>query len=130
MDDMELKKRQEDDLERRIRINKINIEYKKKRRKGNLFIIVALGVYLIIAALCIINSNDTDSYSIVEGFTFITLLVVGVVDHVYRCRCPHCGGYNKYIGKHCSRCGTSLEVFETLIQIDEARQNENQNEKN
>lgn len=29
MDDMELEKQQEDDLERRIRINKINIEYKK-----------------------------------------------------------------------------------------------------
>lgn len=129
MDDMELKKRQEDDLERRIRINKINIEYKKKRRKGNLFIIVALGVYLIIAALCIINSNDIDSYSIVEGFTFITLLVVGVVDHVYRCRCPHCGGYNKYAGKHCSHCGTSLEVSEILIHIDEKRQSEKQNDK-
>ena len=125
MDDMELKKRQEDDLEKRIRINKINVEYRKKRRKGYLFMLMEFLVLFILSMLGIYF----DWSMIILGLLFFVYVVVCLITAYICMSCPHCGGYNKYAGKHCSHCGTSLEVSEILIHIDEKRQSEKQNDK-
>lgn len=125
MDDMELKKRQEDDLEKRIRINKINVEYRKKRRKGYLFMLTEFLVLFILSMLGICF----DWSMIIFGLLFFVYVVVFLITAYICMSCPHCGGYNKYAGKHCSHCGTSLEISEILIHIDEKRQSEKQNDK-
>ncbi len=125
MDDMELKKRQEDDLEKRIRINKINVEYRKKRRKGYLFMLMEFLVLFILSMLGIYF----DWSMIILGLLSFVYVVVFLITAYICMSCPHCNGYNKYAGKHCSHCGTSLEVSEILIHIDEKRQSEKQNDK-
>lgn len=127
MDDMDLKARQKEDLERKLRKNKLNRRY----RRNELLMIVSELSLLVIGGVIVFNSFDDMTMGKVIILFAVLSVAMFILSYVFG-RFPHCGTWicNPFINEggyywgRCPDCGESLEISKSLTQIEKKRQAE------
>lgn len=127
MDDMDLKARQKEELERKLRKNKLNRRY----RRNELLMIVSELSLFVIGGVIVFNSFDDMTMGKVIILFAVLSVAMFILSYVFG-RCPHCGTWicNPFINEggyywgRCPDCGESLEISKSLTQIEKKRQAE------
>lgn len=123
MDDMDLKARQEEDLERKLWKNKLNRRY---RRNGFLSICGMSGFLIADVFIFIVDFNNLTMGKIFVSIA-VSIVAMIVLSYIFG-RCPHCDTWidSHFFVGHCPFCGETLEVSKSLNQIEKKRQAESE----